>query len=109
MPTVDADCHFFAPVDVDDLAYRPEPGQRQARLRERRGHDQRAGCIEFGAGQQEIDRALQAGEVGRAHAVRMGALHRQAGPGHEGHQHQRGAQQQARANGEVEPHPRVKR
>ena len=58
--------------------------------------------IDFGAGQHQIDRALQPREMGRAYAVGVGTLHGPSCGGDEGDQHQRGAQDQARTDGSAQ-------
>jgi hypothetical protein len=82
--------------------------QRQARLGKGGGHLQRAGVVQFRPREQQIDSALQAAEVHGAHAVGMGALHCQAGAGHEGHQHQRGAKEEAGPDRIAGGHPSLK-
>ena len=100
---------LLAPVHVGDAGVQAGCRQRQPGLGQRRRHDQRAAVIEFGARQQQVDRALQAGKAGGPHAVLVGALHRQARHGQEGQQHQQRAQDHARVDGAEEPHSRVKR
>jgi hypothetical protein len=99
----------FVAIDVVDAGVQAGLRQCQPRLGQLRRHHQRAAIVDLRPGQQQVDRALQAGEVGGPHAVGVGPLHHVAGGGHEGHQHQRRSQQQPGADRVAGPHPSVKR
>ena len=62
------------------LAYRPEPGSDRRGSAKSRGITSAPAGVELGAGQQQVDGALQPREVGGAHAVGMGALHAPSRP-----------------------------
>jgi hypothetical protein len=99
----------FLAGDVVDAGVQARLRQRQPRLGQRWRHHQHALVVDLGARQQQVHRALQPAVMRRPHAVGMRALDGQPGTRHEGHQHQRSAEEETGPDRVAGRHPSVKR